>query len=89
MEKLQGESEMKTCYLCKGDVRIRKTDHLHQWKGKFYLFKKIKAEICDQCGETYLLPQSLKYIDEIVNSSVKARQKMSVPVFSAPQSVSV
>ena len=71
---------MKTCYFCKGPVKLKKIDHVHQWEGKYFLFKGIKAEVCAQCGEVFLLPQSLKAMDLKVKKP--SHSKISMPVIS-------
>lgn len=71
---------MKTCYFCKGPLKMKKIDHVHQWGGKYFLFKSMKAEVCIQCGEVFLLPQSLKDMDRKVTKPVHS--KISMPVIS-------
>lgn len=79
---------MKKCYFCKGSVEVKKIEHLYHWKGHFYLFKNIKAEVCSQCGETFLFPKTLKYMDQVVQSPGKIKQQITIPVFSAPEALS-
>jgi YgiT-type zinc finger domain-containing protein len=73
---------MKTCYFCKGNLELKKTSHVHRWKGQIFLFENLLAEICDNCGEVYLLPQSLKKIDQTVQSKQPPLRHLSVPVYS-------
>jgi YgiT-type zinc finger domain-containing protein len=85
-EKRMGKNFMKTCYFCKGKINPQKIQHIHQWQGKIYLFKNVKAEVCDQCGEVFLLPESLRYIDERLRMPEKAEKEIKVPVYSVPNS---
>ena len=88
MEKLEGENLMKTCYFCRGPIQIRKIEHVHHWKGQIYLFKNVKAEVCSQCGETFLLPESLKYMDQTIQHPDRREAEIKVPVFSIPEFLS-
>jgi len=54
---------MKVCYFCKGKIVKKKINHLHHWGSKIILFENIPAEICSQCGEIFLDPKTLKFID--------------------------
>jgi YgiT-type zinc finger domain-containing protein len=58
--------EMKTCFYCKGPLRKRRIEHMHEWGGERYLIRNVSAEVCVQCGEVYLAPQTLKQIDALV-----------------------
>ena len=88
MEKLEGENQMKICYFCKGAIEIKKIEHIHHWKGKMYLFKNLKAEVCSQCGEIFLPPESLKFMDKTIQSPGRIEAEIKIPVFSAPESLS-
>ena len=73
---------MKTCLFCKGHVKRKKIEHIYQWQGKRYLFKNVLSEICEQCGEVFLLPQSLKAMDESIRKPKKVKSEIRIPVFS-------
>lgn len=87
MEKLERKN-MKTCYFCKGTVRPQKIEYVYRWKGKIYLFEGVKAEVCKQCGEFFLPPKSLQYMEGAIQRPSKARREIKVPVFSVPRSIS-
>lgn len=53
-------SMMKKCYFCKGKIVEKKIAHLHSWQNKLILFKQTPAEVCKQCGETYLKPEVIE-----------------------------
>lgn len=71
---------MKTCPFCKGNIEIRKINHMHQWGEAFYLFENIEAEICSQCGETFFLPDTLKTIDKFVIEKKISQKTINIPV---------
>ncbi len=71
---------MKTCFYCKGPLRIRRIEHMHHWRGRHYLIKNVRAEVCDQCGEAFLSPATLKEIDRLVLQD-RPTGRLSVAVF--------
>ena len=68
---------MKTCYFCKGPLRVRRIEHMHEWGGERYLIRNVRAEVCGQCGEVFLGAATLKEIDRVV---AKGRPKTHVAV---------
>jgi YgiT-type zinc finger domain-containing protein len=71
---------MKTCYYCKGPLRRRRIEHMHEWGGERFLIKNVQAEVCGQCGETYLAPGTLHEIDKVVAKG-RPKEHVSVAVF--------
>ena len=71
---------MKTCYFCKGPLRVRRIEHVHEWGGERFLIRNVRAEVCGQCGEVFLAPGTLREIYRVV---AKGRPKghVSVAVF--------
>jgi YgiT-type zinc finger domain-containing protein len=68
---------MKTCYFCKGPLRVRRIEHMHEWGGDRFLVRNVRAEVCGQCGEVFLGSATLKEIDRVV---AKGRPKTHVSV---------
>lgn len=50
------EAVMKSCPFCKAPLKRKTIEHIHRWGRRLYLFKNIQAEVCGQCGETFLKP---------------------------------
>ena len=71
---------MKTCPFCKGDIEIRRVDHMHKWADEFYLVENIQTEVCKQCGEIFFLPGTLKMIDKYVKEKRDSQRTIKVPV---------
>lgn len=71
---------MKSCFYCKGPIKQRRIEHMHRWGGRHYLIKNVRAEVCEQCGETFLPPASLKAIDRVVENG-QPEGKVSVAVY--------
>lgn len=73
---------MERCYFCRGPVVQKRIEHLHRWEGRFFLIKDLLADVCEQCGETYLDPAVLERIDQAVSQSAMATEFIHVPVLS-------
>lgn len=71
---------MKTCYFCKGRVVKDRIRHMHRAEGGFILIDDLPAEVCVQCGEVYLPPDSLEEIDRRVARAEEAKEHLAVPV---------
>jgi len=59
---------MKTCFVCRGPLRVRHIDHVHEWGGERFLIRNVRGEVCRQCGEVFLAPATLKAIDGLVRT---------------------
>ena len=73
---------MERCYFCRGPVVQKRIEHLHRWEGRIFLIKDLLADVCGQCGETYLDPEVLERIDQAVSQSAMATEFIQVPVLS-------
>ena len=73
---------MKRCYFCRGPVVQKRIEHLHRWEGRIFLITDLLADVCEQCGETYLNPEVLERIDQAVGQSGVATEFIKVPVLS-------
>ena len=59
--RVQEEKNMK-CVLCGGELREELVDMPFTYKGHLVLIRRLRAYVCEQCGDVYLPPSS----DEIV-----------------------
>jgi YgiT-type zinc finger domain-containing protein len=73
---------MGRCYFCRGPVVVRRIGHLHRREGRIFLITDLLADLCEQCGETYLTPEVLERIDHAVRQSGTATEFIQVPVLS-------
>ncbi|MBI5194961.1 MAG: YgiT-type zinc finger protein [Nitrospirae bacterium] len=71
---------MKTCPFCKGNIEVRKINHMHKWGSEFYLFENVQTEVCRQCGEVFFLPDTLKLIDKYVMEKKSGQKTLCIPV---------
>ncbi|HXG20496.1 MAG TPA: type II toxin-antitoxin system MqsA family antitoxin [Methylomirabilota bacterium] len=73
---------MDRCFSCRGKIKKKAIRHVHQWGERVFIFKNVPAEVCSQCGETYLGPETLEKIDEVVASSPDPEEIIQAPVYS-------
>lgn len=74
--------KMQRCYFCRGPIVQRRIEHLYRWEARIFLIKDLLADVCEQCGETYLSPEVLEKIDHAVEKSEMATDFITVPVLS-------
>jgi YgiT-type zinc finger domain-containing protein len=79
---------MKSCPFCKAPLKRKTIDHVHRWGERLFLFKNIRAEVCTQCGETFLKPAVLRLMDKCTSSGKVGKARISIPVISVPLKVS-
>ena len=74
--------EMKECPFCKGRIAVQRIEHVHRWRGNFYILKNVPAEVCTQCGEVFFAPKELGSMDDIVTRDREPQEHLSVPVYT-------
>jgi YgiT-type zinc finger domain-containing protein len=79
---------MKSCPFCKAPLKRKAIEHVHRWGKRLYLFKNVWAEVCSQCGETFLKPAVLELMDGYVAGGKIGKARVSIPVISLPDKVS-
>lgn len=84
---MNSKPAMKSCPFCKATIRRKRIEHVHRWGGHLYLFKNVRAEVCSQCGETFLGPEALRLMDEYTAKGKVGKTRISVPVISLPDKV--
>jgi YgiT-type zinc finger domain-containing protein len=71
---------MKNCPFCKGSIKKIAVDHLHRWGKEIFLFENVTAEVCSQCGETFLAPEVLELMDNHVKGKLRPDKTLTIPV---------
>jgi YgiT-type zinc finger domain-containing protein len=88
MAGLQKAKDMKLgiCPICSGKTLKREVDLTESVRGKFVIIKKVKAEVCSQCGERLYSENEMKKIDtflkKVRRGSIKPTSKKEVQVYS-------
>lgn len=75
----------KTCPFCKRYIELKKITHVHKWGNDYYLFEDIRTEVCNQCGEIFFLPETLKVMDEYVRERKFGERTICIPVIKMPE----
>src|SRR5947207_12780339 len=82
-------SEHDRCAVCGAQLRKKRISYTQELDGKMYLVREVPAEVCDQCGEQYLTPETVEILQEIVEHAASRggeAEFIQVPVFRFPQS---
>lgn len=74
------------CPICGGKTTQKSVDLTESIKDKVVIIKKVKAEVCLQCGERLYSADEMKKIDEFLqkvkSGSVKPKSKREAEVYS-------
>ena len=73
------DTEMKTCYFCRGPVHRRTIEYMGRRPSGYYLVKDVEAEVCEHCGETYLSPESVQHIESAWDRIVEPQEHLRIP----------
>ena len=78
--------KLGVCPICGGKTVRKSVDLTESLKGKIVIIKKVKAEVCLQCGERLYSESEMQKIDaflqKVKNGSVKPKSKREVEVYS-------
>lgn len=71
------------CFFCNGGPVVKgKTDHISQMDGQLLEIKDVPCEVCQQCGEKYFDPKTIRRIEQIVKSKTNVKEYIQLPVYS-------
>ena len=77
------KKKITKCYFCHGGPVIKgKTEHISRVDGQLVEIKEVPCEICQQCGEKYFDPQTIRRLEQIVKLKTKAKEYITLPVYS-------
>jgi len=68
------------CSFCGGEVKSRRVELDYRHKGKLYIFRRVPAGVCRQCGEQYLTAKVAKQIERRIQTKEKWDKTIAVPV---------
>lgn len=74
---------MNKCSVCKGNLKKQNITYTQELGGKVYVVSDVPALVCSQCGETYLSPDTVDRIQEVIEKGEQKKLKpiQQVPVF--------
>lgn len=79
----EGKKNMKDkfCAICGGRVIGKKVTLDRIWENKVYLFENISVSNCSQCGEIWIPGRTAEWMDQAIQTNLKPRKKILVPVY--------
>lgn len=69
------------CSVCEGKLKTEKITYTQEVNGKFFIVENVTAEVCSQCGEEYLSPETVEIIRKLIESKKKPLKTQEVPVY--------
>ena len=72
--------EYADCSFCGGEVKARRVELDYRHKGNLFIFRRVPAGVCQQCGEKYLTAKVAKHIERKVQTREKWTKTIPIPV---------
>lgn len=71
------------CSVCRGNVRPESITYTQEMEGLVYIIRDVPADVCSQCGERYLTPDTVDAIQELIEHGGldKVSEIKHVPVY--------
>ena len=82
------ERDLAICSACGGRLKREMITYTQTIGDKFYIVKDIPAEVCVQCEEAYLSPDTVDAIQAVIEKA-KPVASVQVPVYHFPQAASI
>ncbi|HDJ26487.1 MAG TPA: YgiT-type zinc finger protein [Candidatus Bathyarchaeota archaeon] len=64
---VQEEETAVRCVLCGGELREQVVDVPFTYKGHLVLIRRLRAYVCEQCGDIYLPPNSDEAVKKVLD----------------------
>jgi YgiT-type zinc finger domain-containing protein len=82
------QEQHNPCSVCGGQVEEKKIDYTQELDGELYLVREVPAEVCSQCAEPYLTPETVDRLQELIergeDKSQAPESTIVVPVYHFP-----
>lgn len=72
------------CSVCGAALESKTITYTQTIDGKLYIVEGVPAQVCPQCGETFLSPATVDAIQEQIEHG-QATETREVPVYRVPQ----
>lgn len=75
------------CSVCGAQVKHQKITYTQEMGRKVYVVSDVPAQVCSQCGEQYLTPDTVDAIQDVVEQGEKGKTSpiRHAPVYHFPQ----
>lgn len=73
----------EVCFFCKGTMEKKNVTLDLRIEGKLIVIENVPAQVCSQCGESVLIPETGEKVEKLVKESLRSKKKfrtISVPV---------
>jgi YgiT-type zinc finger domain-containing protein len=64
-------------------IQERKITYTRDLEGQIYLVTDVPAQVCPQCGEQYLSPDTVDVLQEVIERGAAGGQEPELPHFKA------
>ncbi|MBI2862797.1 MAG: type II toxin-antitoxin system MqsA family antitoxin [Chloroflexi bacterium] len=80
------EGPSARCAVCGAKVVPRTVTYTQEIGGLVYIISDVPADVCSQCGERYLIPDTVEVIQELIERGGldKVAEIKHVPVYRLP-----
>lgn len=69
------------CPVCNSKLKEERIIYTQVIDGKFYMVENVAAQVCPQCGQQYLSPDTVEGIRKLFESKKKPLKTREVPVY--------
>ncbi len=73
----------KRCSVCGAGLKQQTITYTQTLGDRVYIVADVPAEVCPQCGEQYLTPDTVDAIQELIENG-EASETRQVPVYHLP-----
>jgi len=65
--ELGGNQMVENCVVCKGVLKAKAISHIVDMDGHIIIIKNVPAEVCNQCGESYLSHEVALKVEKLID----------------------
>ena len=88
-KEAKAKHSFSDCSYCGGAVRLREVEMDYRHHGKLYIFQKVPAGVCSQCGEKFLTSKVAKTIERKITAGNPWKRTVEVPIGVFQEEVAV
>ncbi|MDD3050062.1 MAG: type II toxin-antitoxin system MqsA family antitoxin [Candidatus Cloacimonetes bacterium] len=74
---------MEKCPVCKGEIKLGFTTFTVDLEETIIVIRKVKAQVCDQCGESWIDDSTSLLIEKIVEEAKKKHSQVEILTLTA------
>jgi len=74
---------MEKCPVCKGEIKSGFTTFTVDLEETIIVIRKVKAQVCDQCGESWIDDSTSLLIEKIVEEAKKKHSQVEILTLTA------